>query len=233
MESFLAQDVLDSGLNVAQLIVAVVSLGGGGFVGGAAGAVARMRTEERQKLWKELSDLPDVLLSPDEDDGFIEHLHQMCIGAALLSWPERAAFRRAVEAGPFHLLHSHVQAESQTDMWQLMAEFSDGEEATHAKTMASRWASKRAETGKKLRRWRDSAEAAAWYIRLSRVELLVLARIQPTLVMRIRNLASRIRLAATGSWINTPKRIRELSPVPTLAQKAKRTLLELKTPDAP
>ncbi len=69
----LAHELFGTAVSVAELLVALVSLFGGGYVGARSGGVARMRIEDRRQLLDEyLPDLINIVRGPDPTTHKIE-----------------------------------------------------------------------------------------------------------------------------------------------------------------
>ena len=91
----LNHDVLDTGISVAELLVAFLGLFVGGYAGSRAGAIARMRVELRQQVLQRVDALywkADPALSTES--GMLNEYSELNKMVGLLPWVERVSWSR-------------------------------------------------------------------------------------------------------------------------------------------
>jgi hypothetical protein len=110
---FLSYDLFNTGISIAELLLTIVGLFGGGMVAGRTMGIARMRVEDRRRLRDELipklqrsqfpggsdeyldeAQLADWLASHEQVERLIE----------IMPWPERNGWNYASQVSPVELI---------------------------------------------------------------------------------------------------------------------------------
>ncbi|MCP4307816.1 MAG: hypothetical protein GY788_23665 [bacterium] len=201
---------LEASLSLAELVVTVLTLGAGGYLGGQAAAIHRMRLEDRRTVYSEY--LPEISTVPVEQEDrlagqaqrYVEHWDQIDAAVALLGWSDKRSWLQVEQSGPaaaVAVLHSY---EAQT---------SELEKEAHGKYSRQRRTAALEEIDKRGREaelsWRLVAaewhqRSASGYVeRLEEFRLYLLWSLKPTILNRLRRQWYQAKLVyrAAGGWI--------------------------------
>ena len=94
------QELLGTGISVAELILAIIGLGGGGYAGAATSARARMRLEDRRKLLDVLIPRLEFAMFNYEPVALGRTIREIANVIEVLPWADRESWRIVRETIP-------------------------------------------------------------------------------------------------------------------------------------